>query len=74
MTRLGVGTPIERADVVVIGAGIAGLTAALEFAAHEGAARRRGVVLSKAALGFGAATAWAQGGIADAHAVDVLTS
>ncbi|HTV72266.1 MAG TPA: L-aspartate oxidase [Candidatus Acidoferrales bacterium] len=86
-----IGAQRERADVVVVGAGIAGLTAALDLAP------RRVVVLSKTALGAGAATAWAQGGIAaavghddspelhaadtmavaggiaDSHAVEVLT-
>jgi L-aspartate oxidase len=66
---------VERADVVIVGAGIAGLTAALDLAP------RRVVVLSKTALGAGAATAWAQGGIAAAvgsddspelHAADTL--
>ncbi|VEG48249.1 L-aspartate oxidase [Mycolicibacterium chitae] len=51
----------QRADVVVIGTGVAGLTAAL--AAHR--AGRSVVVLSKAAPGTGAtATFHAQGGIA----------
>jgi L-aspartate oxidase len=66
---------IEQADVVIVGAGIAGLTAALDLAP------RRVIVLSKTALGAGAATAWAQGGIAAAigsddspelHAADTL--
>ena len=44
-------------SVVVIGAGLAGLTVALQLAAH-----RRVIVLAKRGLGEGA-TAWAQGGI-----------
>ena len=51
----------QRADVVVIGTGVAGLAAAL--AAHR--AGRRVVVLSKARRRFGVtATHYAQGGIA----------
>ena len=45
-------------DVLVIGSGAAGLTAALNLAAH-----RRVAVIAKGALGEGA-TGWAQGGIA----------
>ncbi len=45
------------APVVVVGAGLAGLTVALELAAH-----RRVIVLAKRRLEEGA-TAWAQGGI-----------
>jgi L-aspartate oxidase len=47
----------DDAAVVVVGAGLAGLTVALELAAS-----RRVVVLAKRELGEGA-TAWAQGGI-----------
>ena len=59
----------QRADVIVIGTGVAGLAAAL-------AAHRRGskvVLLSKASEAEGAtATFYAQGGIAvDAHALEV---
>jgi L-aspartate oxidase len=50
--------------VVVVGAGLAGLTAALA------AAPRRALVLSPWPLGEGAASAWAQGGIAAALAQD----
>jgi len=73
----------ERADVVVVGAGVAGLMTALELLAHGRSERRRVIVLSKAALGMGAATAWAQGGIAAAmggddspalHAADTLAA
>ena len=52
------GTPIE-ADVIVVGSGAAGLTAALNLAAGG----RRVLVLSKAGIDAGS-TAWAQGGIA----------
>ena len=47
----------DAAPVVVVGAGLAGLTVALEVAA-----RRRVIVLAKRRLDEGA-TAWAQGGI-----------
>ncbi len=69
---------VAASDVVVVGAGIAGLAAAL------GAARRRRVtVLTKAPLGAGGASPWAQGGIAAAvgrddsprlHAEDTLAA
>ncbi|OKI07255.1 L-aspartate oxidase [Streptomyces sp. CB02923] len=69
---VGHGTPIVRlqapapgwsieADVVVVGSGVAGLTAALRCAA----AGRRTVVVTKARLDDGS-TRWAQGGIAAA--------
>lgn len=47
----------HRPPVVIVGAGLAGLTVALELAASQ-----RVVVLAKRGLGEGA-TAWAQGGI-----------
>ena len=47
----------SAAPVVIVGAGLAGLTTALELAAH-----RPVIVLAKRNLGE-AATAWAQGGI-----------
>ena len=62
-------------DVIVIGSGAAGLTAALNLAQH-----RKVAVLAKGALG-GGATEWAQGGIAavleegdsfDAHVRDTM--
>jgi L-aspartate oxidase len=49
-----------HADVVIVGAGLAGLTAALELAPRDV------VVVANAALGSGAASGWAQGGIAAA--------
>jgi len=73
-------TPRERIvtdGVLIIGAGLAGLTAALH------AAPRRALVLSPTALGKGAASAWAQGGMAAAldpaddpalHAADTLAA
>jgi len=63
----------HRSDVIVAGAGIAGLMAALKLAPM------RVTVLCKTSLGKGAATDWAQGGIAAAigdddspslHAID----
>ncbi|MBU6372534.1 MAG: L-aspartate oxidase [Alphaproteobacteria bacterium] len=51
-------------SVLVIGAGLAGLFLALELAP------RRVIVLSPTPLGSGAASAWAQGGIAAALAAD----
>ncbi len=65
-----------RCASVVVGAGVAGLTTALQLPSTSDV-----VVLCKAALGSGAATAWAQGGIAAAlgsddaptlHAADTL--
>ncbi len=50
--------PVPAQPVVVIGAGLAGLTVALELAA----AHRRVIILAKRAL-TESATAWAQGGI-----------
>ncbi|MBA0053082.1 L-aspartate oxidase [Streptomyces sp. AJS327] len=54
-----------EADVVVVGSGVAGLTAALRCAA----AGRRTVVVTKARLDDGS-TRWAQGGIAAALGAD----
>jgi L-aspartate oxidase len=68
---------VRRADVVVIGAGIAGLTAAL------GLASRDVVLITKSDLGSGGSSVWAQGGVAVAigeddspalHAQDTLTA
>lgn len=67
----------READVVVVGAGLAGLTAALELAPL------RVQLLTKTRLGNGGASAWAQGGIAAAvgkddspalHAADTLAA
>lgn len=55
---------IHKADALVVGAGIAGLMAALKLSP------RRVTVLTKTRLGSGAATGWAQGGIAAAVGVD----
>ncbi len=57
-------TQARRSDVVVVGAGIAGLMAALKL---EPA---RVTVLCKTRLGKGSATDWAQGGIAAAMGKD----
>jgi L-aspartate oxidase len=66
---------ISRSEVLVVGTGAAGLTAAL------GCAPLRVTVLTKARLGFGGSSSWAQGGIAAAvgkddapslHAADTL--
>ncbi|HEY8297157.1 MAG TPA: L-aspartate oxidase [Candidatus Baltobacteraceae bacterium] len=54
----------SRSDVVIVGAGIAGLMAALKLAPM------RVTVLCKTRLGSGAATEWAQGGIAAAMGPD----
>jgi L-aspartate oxidase len=55
---------VKRADALVVGAGIAGLMAALKLAPAKV------VVLCKTRLGKGAATDWAQGGIAAAMGKD----
>ncbi|GAA2430819.1 L-aspartate oxidase [Streptomyces macrosporus] len=69
---------VIEADVVVVGSGVAGLTAALRCAA----AGRRTVIVTKARLDAGS-TRWAQGGIAAAlgrgdtpeqHLVDTLVA
>jgi L-aspartate oxidase len=54
---------IRRADVVVVGSGIAGVTAALN--AHEALAGRNVLLVTKSSLDDGS-TRWAQGGIAAA--------
>jgi L-aspartate oxidase len=51
---------ISRSEVLVVGTGAAGLTAAL------GCSPLRVTVLTKALLGFGGSSPWAQGGIAAA--------
>ncbi len=61
-----------HSDVLIVGAGIGGLTAALKLAPHRtGAGSGPAVtVLCKTALGSGATTDWAQGGIAAAIGAD----
>src|SRR5271165_4383034 len=54
----------SRSDAIVVGAGIAGLIAALKLQPAKVA------VLCKTRLGMGAATDWAQGGIAAAIGAD----
>ena len=54
----------DAADVVIVGAGVAGLTAALDLAP------RRVVVITKAAFGAGGSSSYAQGGMAAAVAED----
>jgi L-aspartate oxidase len=73
------------ADVVVVGSGVAGLTAALRCVAalrESGRARPRVLLVTKALLDAGS-TRWAQGGIAavlaaddsaDAHYADTMTA
>ena len=56
--------PASQDAVLIVGAGLAGLFLALELAP------RPAIVLSPAPLGAGAASAWAQGGIAAALAGD----
>ncbi len=51
---------IHKADVLIVGAGIAGLMAALKLSP------RQVTILTKTHLGSGSATGWAQGGIAAA--------
>lgn len=78
--RLSTPPPVwhDEADVVVVGSGAAGLSAALSAAAGG----RRVLVVTKATLGSGA-TAWAQGGLAavagaddriELHVEDTLTA
>jgi L-aspartate oxidase len=55
---------ISRSEVLILGTGAAGLTAAL------GCAPRRVTVLTKARLGEGGASPWAQGGVAAAVGAD----
>jgi L-aspartate oxidase len=64
VTATETGIDLIPADVVVVGAGVAGLTAAL------GLAPRRVVLLTKARLGAGGASVWAQGGVAAAMGPD----
>ncbi len=68
---------VRTADMVVIGAGVAGLSAAL------GAAPQRVTVITKTRLAEGGASVWAQGGVAVAvgeddapplHAADTLAA
>jgi len=67
----------RNADAIIVGGGVAGLTAALKLAPHPV------ILLLNAPLGSGAATGWAQGGISAAmapgdspqqHASDTLSA
>ncbi|HEV8239380.1 MAG TPA: L-aspartate oxidase [Thermoanaerobaculia bacterium] len=69
------------ADVVVIGAGVAGLAAALAMRAPAGRRQPRVLLISKRRFGEGGASNWAQGGVAAAmaagdsplrHAIDTV--
>ncbi len=57
-------TAFKDAHAVVVGGGVAGLTAALKLAPHPV------ILLMNTPLGEGAATLWAQGGIAAAIGKD----
>ena len=68
---------VTASDVIVVGSGIAGLSAAL------GSQPRSVTVLTKTKLGFGGSSRWAQGGVAAAmseddspglHALDTVTA
>ncbi len=58
------------ADAIVVGAGVAGLAAALAMCAPDGGRQPRVIVVSKRRLGEGGASNWAQGGVAAAMAAD----
>ena len=68
-------------DVIVIGGGVAGLSAALATRAPEGRQQPRVLLVSKRPFGEGGASNWAQGGVAAAmaagdsplrHAIDTI--
>ena len=72
---------IAGADVIVVGGGVAGLSAALALRATEGRRQPRVLLVSKRRFGEGGASNWAQGGVAAAmaagdspqrHATDTL--
>lgn len=76
-TNLSAGAPGAGEDVLIVGAGLAGLFLALELAP------RRCTVISPAPLGRAASSAWAQGGLAAAldpedtaeqHAADTVAA
>jgi L-aspartate oxidase len=56
--------------VLILGAGLAGLSAALSFAEERAAAPRRALVLTPAPLTNACSSAWAQGGVAAALSPD----
>lgn len=55
-------------DAIIIGAGLAGMTAALDLVHKHG--KQKVALITKATLGNGAASAWAQGGVAVALPAD----
>ena len=70
-------TPINTGRVIIVGAGLAAQYAALKLSPHPV------LMISPEALGAGASSAWAQGGVAaamdpadsaDAHARDTVTA
>ncbi len=71
---------VDHADLIIVGSGIAGLSAAITAARHLDAGQRV-VLITKTELGDGGSSRWAQGGIAAAvggvddqveHAEDTL--
>jgi L-aspartate oxidase len=59
-----IGGSARNADSIVVGAGVAGLAAALAAGASPAQRRRRVLLVTKRRLGAGGASTWAQGGVA----------